>query len=583
MRAFLRTVIAGFVVGALALGSAWAGASLTQPSVPNAPAEVAADLGSDRGGAARTATATGKATDANVAKTAGATATVEAAAAEGEQLPGGWFRAGTGTRSMVPPANKWTPKADCQGKAPEQIYTPVTPEGCLITFDMLWADGVDAQNPIMVRAAAIGNGKDMVVMAIMDLVGYMAAYPAATNCADCGIAQITASLSSELGVPAKNFVIASTHTHAAPSTIADGPNWYYEFVRDQVKAAIRDAVAAAADNPPVRIETGAVAAKAFNTDRRLVDRAVPDYELGWLRAFVPAPNEQSDEEATAAEQTILTMGNFAVHPTIRTSNARLHSGLAGPFARRLEYNLGGTGMFFPGALGDMRVDRGYGVTGHGYGMADLVISDVKQGGHVLESNDVVVARTEVSIPVENQLFVGLLASGYAVRDILPPFGGGPLAVEVRKGGADNKPVCVGAGETHVVGPVSAIRLGAKPPAGKRDMGDSEYKLPVIPDNVVIVQAPGEIFASIGLIVKDTLSRSSNVLVTAEANDTLGYMIPANQYDLFASQGTGLANNAAGTGNYEEALSLGRCSGEIVLKAMLQMGAQLGVMGEGEGL
>jgi hypothetical protein len=568
LRAVLRTVIAGFVVGALALGSAWAGASLTQPAAPAAPADVAADLAAGRGAATQDA-ATGKATKVNVRKAAQATAAV-AAAAEGERLPDGWFRAGTGTRTLVPPASKWTPKADCQGKAPEQIYTPVTPEGCLITFDMLWADGVDAQNPIMVRAAAIGNGKDMVVMAIMDTVGYMAAYPAATSCADCGIAQISASLSSELGVPAKNFVIASTHTHAAPSTIADGPIWYYEFVRDQVKAAIRDAVAAAADNPPVRIETGAVAAKAFNTDRRLVDRAVPDYELGWLRAYVPAPAEQADEEATDAEQTILTMGNFAVHPTIRTSNARLHSGLAGPFARRLEENLGGTGMFFPGALGDMRVDRGYGVTGHGYGMADLVINDVMQGGHVLGTNDVEVARTEVSIPVENQLFVGLLASGYAVRDI-------------HKGGSDNKPVCVGAGETHVVGPVSAIRLGEKPPTGKRDMGDSEYRLPVIPDNVVIVQAPGEIFASIGLIVKDTLSRSSNVLVTAVANDTLGYMIPANQYDLFASQGVGLANNAAGTGNYEEALSLGRCSGEIVLKAMLQMGSQLGVMGEGEGL
>jgi hypothetical protein len=37
-----------------------------------------------------------------------------------------------------------------------------------------------------------------------------------------------------------------------------------------------------------------------------------------------------------------------------------------------------------------------------------------------------------------------------------------------------------------------------------------------------------------------------------------------------------------TGNYEEALSLGHCTGEIVLNAMLRMGQELGVMGEGEG-
>ena len=573
MRALLRTIVAGLLVGALGLGSAWAGAILTQPTAATDTA--AADLD-----AALDASATKRA-GAPAARAGGAQTEASTAVAEGEQLPDGWFRAGTAVKTLVPPADKWTPKADCEGTSPEQIYTPVTPEGCLITFDMLWADGVDADNPISVRATAIGNGKDTVFMAVMDTVGYMAAYPAATSCADCGITQIAASMSTELGVPAKNFVIESTHTHAAPSTIADGPIWYYEFVRDQVKAAFREAAADLQANPPVRIETGAVAAKAFNTDRRLVDRAVPDYELGWLRAFVPAPNEQSDDNAGAAEKTILTLGNFAVHPTVRTSNARLHSGLVGPFTRRLEEQLGGMGLFSPGALGDQRVDRGYGVNGLGIGMADLVIGDIARGGHVLQSNDIAVARTEVAIPVENQLFVGLLASGYAVRELLPPFGGGPLAVEVHKGGDGNKPVCVGAGETHVVGPVSAIRLGDKPPTGKRDMGN-EFMLPVEADNVVLVQAPGEVFASIGLIVKDALSRSSNVMVNAVANDTLGYMIPANQYDLFASQGAGLANNAAGTGNYEEALSLGRCTGEIVMKAMLQMGAELGVMGEGEG-
>ena len=569
MRALIRTVVSGFLVGALGLGSAWAGASLTRPAAPQDTRDVVAET-VEQAVEGAGAQARGRGASRGNGGDEAAPQGTEA----GERLPGGWFRAGSASRTLVPPADKWTPAKDCQGTSPEQLYTPLTPEGCLITFDMLWADGVDQQNPIQVRASAIGNGEDTVVMAVMDVVGYMAAYPAATSCADCGIAQMASSLSKELGIPADSFVISSTHTHAAPTTIADGPIWYYEFVRDQVKAAIRAAVADAAQNPPVRIETGAVAAKAFNTDRRLVDRAVPDYELAWLRAFVPAPGE------SAREETVLTMGNFAVHPTIRTSNKRLHSGLVGPFTRRLEEQLGGAGLFFPGAIGDQRVDRGYGVNGMGIGMADLVVNDVARGGTVLNSNDVAVARTEVQIPVENQFFAGLLASGYAIRDVLPPFGGGPLAVEVTKNGAD-KPVCVGAGEVHVVGPVSAIRLGEKPAKGKVQVGE-EYALPVPTDNVVLVQAPGEIFASIGLVVKDALSRSNNVLVTAVANDTLGYMIPANQYDLFASQGLGMANNASNLGNYEEALSLGRCSGEIVQKAMLQMGAELGVLGEGEG-
>ena len=576
MRTLFRTVVSAFLVGALGLGSAWAGASLTQPAPP-APEPPDAAEAANTAAANDAIKAGGKQARVDAPALKGAAeadgATTAAATAEGERLPGGWFRAGSAVETLVPPADKWTPAAECRGTSPEQLYTPITPEGCLITFDMLWAEGVDEENPIQVRASAIGNGKDTVVFAVMDVVGYMASYPAATSCADCGIDHIATSLSQELGMPASNFVISSTHTHAAPTTIADGPVWYYEFVRDQVKAAIRGAVADAASNPPVRLETGALAAKAFNTDRRLVDRAVPDYEMAWLRAFVPAAKKRP-------ESTVLTMGNFAVHPTIRTSNKQLHSGLVGPFTRRLEEQLGGAGMFFPGGLGDQRVDRGYGVNGHGIGMADLIVGDVQRGGTVLNSNDVAVARTTVQIPVENQFFAGALASGYAIRDILPPYGGGPLAVEVTKSGA-RKPVCVGAGEVHVAGPVSAIRLGEKPPAGKQQLGD-EYALPVATDNVVLVQAPGEIFATIGLVVKDALSRSNNVLVSAMANDTLGYMIPANQYDLFASQGLGLANNASNAGNYEEALSLGRCTGEIVQKAMLRMGAELGVMGEGEG-
>jgi hypothetical protein len=88
-------------------------------------------------------------------------------------------------------------------------------------------------------------------------------------------------------------------------------------------------------------------------------------------------------------------------------------------------------------------------------------------------------------------------------------------------------------------------------------------------------------SSISLITKDYPSKSRNVLVMGFANDTLGYMTMVNQHDLTAAQGLGLLHNAAGTANYEEALSLGPCNGEIVLNAMLEMGAQLGVMGEGE--
>ena len=570
MRSVLRAVVTGVTVGAVGLGSAWGAAVVSTPPLPEPPA-VVSDL-------------TGGSTDEETATAA------PAAVAAGERLADGWFQVGSATTTLVPPADRWKQGADCEGQAPEQLYTPLTPEGCLITFDMLWANGVDEANPISARSIALSNGKDTVVFTLMDTVGYMAAYPA-DLCVDCGIDQIRTALSGELGIPAANMQISSSHTHAAPSTIAKGAAWYYEYVRDQVKASIKGAVAGLAGSPLVRLETGSTRAKEFNVDRRIANRAVPDFELAWLRAFVPAQSTTTTTDArgkkddgttttTTPEQTVATWGNFAVHPTIRNSNARLHSGMVGPFTRRVSEKLGGAALFLPGALGDQTPDKSFGINGIGIGLADRMLEDIADGGTVLQTNDIQVAATTVQVPIENQFFVGALATGYAVRDFLPPYGGGPHAVATENSGSD-LPNCEGAGAVHVVTPVSAIRIGAVPPGGKVTLGD-EYRVPVETDNVVIVQAPGEIFASIGLIVKDYLSRSQNVLVQGVTNDTIGYIVPANQYDLFASQGVGLANNAAEIGNYEEALSLGRCTGEIITNAMLDMGAQLGVMGEGEG-
>ena len=552
MRSFLRAAVTGATIGAVGLGSAWGAAVIATPDLPAVPGVTAASPSP-------------------------APATVEeppaapTAAEPGERLEGGWFLAGSATRSLVPPAERWTPADQCRGSAPEQLYTPLTPEGCLITFDMLWADGVDEQNPIEARSIALSNGADTVVFTVMDVVGYMAAYPA-DLCADCGIAPVTQALEAELGIPAENLVVSASHTHAAPSTIAKGAAWYYEFVRDQLKESIRAAVADLENSPPVRLETGATSAKAYNVDRRIANRAIPDYELAWLRAFVPG-------KGNAPDTTRATFGNFAVHPTIRNSNARLHSGMVGPFTRRVSEQLGGAALFMPGAIGDQTPDKGFGINGIGQGLADVMLEDVRRGGYVLQSNDIEVAATTVQVPVENSFFLGALASGYAVRDFLPPYGGGPYATTTQSGDA-RLPNCEGAGATHVVTPVSAIRLGARPAEGKVEVGD-EHRLPVATDNVVVLQSPGEIFASIGLLAKDYLSRSSNVLVQGLTNDTIGYIIPANQYDLFASQGGGLVGNAADTSNYEEALSLGRCTGEIVTNAMLEVGGQLGVMGEGE--
>jgi hypothetical protein len=578
LRTALRSAVTGVTVGAVGLTAAWAAAGLA-PAGPGSPTgDVSASHGPGTdppafpvlSGAPDWLPGTDGDGTATVAPVAAAAAAVDALTSG--RLDGGWFRAGTGRASLLPDPDIWVEGSDCTG-APEQLYTPLTPEGCLITFDMRWADGFDEENPIEVHAVALSNGEDVVVVSMLDLVGYMASYPDGT-CDRCGLTEIAEDLEAELGVPMAHFTFSMTHTHAAPSTIADGPAWYYDQVRDRVKEAVRAAIADAATQPAVRVESGSARAKELNLDRRITDRAVPDDELVWLRAFVPAA------DGAGPGTTVATLGNFGVHATVRGGNAELHSGAIGPFQRRIAERLGGGSVWLPGGLGDMEGNRNLGVNGLGISMADVLIDAVLDGrGDVLESNDIAVARSTVAIPVENQFFTGALAVGYAVRNILPPYGGGPLTASPRVGGA-NAPSCVSAAPVHVVGPVSAIRLGEAPSRELVEFG-AEDRRPPATDNVVLLQSPGEMFASMSLVLRDYLNVSDNVLVQSITNDTLGYMVPSNQFDATAGQGLGVANNITRVGNYEEALSLGPCTGDIVMNGLLEVATELGVMGIGE--
>ena len=80
-------------------------------------------------------------------------------------------------------------------------------------------------------------------------------------------------------------------------------------------------------------------------------------------------------------------------------------------SRRQLLKLGGAALFMSGALGDQTPDKSFGINGIGSGHADVMLKDIEQGGYVLQSNDIAVARTEVQVPVENQFFMAALGVG----------------------------------------------------------------------------------------------------------------------------------------------------------------------------
>jgi len=555
MRPKLFSIISGVLTGALFLGAAWATAGLlpvggTDPLTPPATIKVSPQV-----------------------------LAAAQAAAPGEQLPGGMFKVGAAKVSIAPiskaDGGPWIRdgKDGTCGGGQAQFYTPLATEGCLRTFDSYWATGVDEKAGLGVyaRAMTISNGKDTIAFAVLDLVGWFSGYPESI-CGDCGSKAIAEDLHTKLGIPVGNIVISSTHVHSSADTLEASPAWYFKFVRDRIKQAITEAYNGAR---LATIETGTTPAKAFNTDRRIVTRAVPDYELGWLRAV----------SADGEPQTVATMVNFSVHPTITAGNHDLHSGLVGHLAKRLEEHWGGTTLFMPAALGDQTVNRSFGRDGMGYGLADLVIHSQATDPYTLKSNNIVSDRRTVQIPADNLSLVAANKGGIFVRDSTIPgdFAGGPATSVQQKGGALT-PSCVGASAISLYAPVGGFLLGTPGKIKQRDPATGEWAIPPGDkgDAIVILQSPGEAFSSIGATTKDYLSRARNVMIVGLANDQIGYMIPNEQYDNRSANVAGLFEPSIKAANYEESLSSGRCTGDQIQNTFIEIGQQLGVMGDGEG-
>jgi hypothetical protein len=577
MRRLFTSVLTGLLTGGLVLGVAWATAGLTPVGGKKAhPPGVTID---------EVTANTGTTTE-------DPTPDLEASGLEGGRLPDGVFLVGADNESIAPipvsEGGRWHAHGngyDCGSF--EYEYLPNADPSCLRTFDRFWATGVDLASNlgIYARAMAISNGETTVVFVVIDTVSWFYGYDPSI-CPDdpnapmpqdtCGSRAITADLSEELGIPVKNFVIAATHTHASADTTARGPSWYYEFVRDQIKKAARGAVASM---QPAELQTGAIPAKAFNIDRRIVTRAVPDAELTWLRGVALDPGETGTHDGWADPgETVATLVNYSAHPTVTAGNHDMHSGYIGHLAERLGQLWGGKTVFMPGGLGDQTVNRGFGRQGIGYGLAELVYESAQASPYTLQSNEIVSEQRILTIPADNDSLVALNKAGVFMRDttIPGPHATGPSQSIQQKGDA-RTPSCVGASPISVLSPVGGIRIGTPGlPEGASGFVPGDRG-----DAVVLMEAPGEIFSSISLTTKDYLSRARNVMVFGMANDHIGYIIPAEQYDVRGANAVGIAEPSIRMTNYEESLSTGRCTGDQVLNALIEIGTNLGVLGAGE--
>jgi hypothetical protein len=539
-RTLLRAVVLGGLTGALALSAAWAGVGFTPVPGPTLPGGVAAPAT----GGAGTATSVGVALRANPARLAPGQALVGAAKMSIAPRPKDMAKRFPGARWETDPAEcrtleqhqvdrltgghatepldgfasngtPWPENPDC-------IYMggfgigPMNPVRSFDTVDGLW-----------VRAMAISDGSQTLVLTVIDAEGWLWDYR--SKCTDCGAKQISEALAADpalkaRGVTAASFVLHSSHSHSAPDFIGGWgfvPDWYMAQVTDTIKATARKAVLSL---ERARLETGEVEARAFNHERRDTYRSAEEQQLSWLRA-----------RSADGRRTLATLGAYAAHPTTRGTNGGVASpDWVGPFENRLEQRFGGVGLHVMTGLGNMSASGGTGIGGK---LADLVPA-VGQGRPVTDT-DLRLARTSFRSPLTNVPLDALGTPGFFDRR----FDAVPAAVSV---GENPDAPCVSASPQSVELPVTVARLG-------RD--------------VVLTTGPGEEFSNLTNTIKDK-NAGKVVFPIAQANDALGYMPQSFELNPVGQQGLGFAFGGYVFVNYEDSYAIDRCVGDGALETTL---------------
>jgi hypothetical protein len=582
----VKTSIVAGLTGALSVTVAWAGVGLVPVPAPDAVTGAVEQVG------------------AQPTTTEAAAAPQPAAAAPAAALPGltgGELYVGAAKTDLTPrpqdaqaafPGARWEQDAaKCKTLDPALLTRLAadtqTEIDHLASAGSPWPEnpnclymggyGLGPMNPITsfdpelglwVRALAIGDGKDLAVLTVIDAEGWLWDYK--NKCEDCGTKQIADALAADpvlaaRGMKPESFNLHATHSHTAMDFLGGWgfvPDWYMAQATETIKQTVKDAVAAM---EPAVLETGKADARAHNSERRATYRSAEEAELTWLRAVAlddAAPTaagtttedkakrkQPTPSPSPAAERRVIaTLGAFAAHPVTQDAGSGVaHPDWPGWFAKAAEERFGGVGMHFMTGLGNVTGAKGQehdhsgAVTRRSTGdeLVDL-IAPVGQGRTVV-TPDVRVARATWRQPVTNAPLDALGTPGFFDRQ----FDLVPATVSV---GKSSTAPCASAAPQSVELPATAIKIG---------------------DDVVLTTAPGETFSNLSNTIKEK-SPAAVVFPLGQTNDSLGYMPQSFELNPAGQQGAGFAANGYVVVNYEDSYAIDRCVGDMALETTLKL-------------
>ncbi|HVE73770.1 MAG TPA: hypothetical protein VNA30_01580 [Mycobacteriales bacterium] len=550
MRSLLRSTVLAGLTGSLIVGAAWAGVGLAPVPVPTALPGLGSDglpgaeKGSGSAGASTVAAALAKLGAGQVLIGAAKTSITPAPErADKTRFPGAkWERdlkecvrliSDDAPKTITNVAGHLASAGSPWPENPNCIY-----QGGYGLGPNFPVSSYDPKLGLWVRTMAIGDGKDTMILSVVDGEGWLWDY--AKKCQDCGIKQIAAALGADKdlaarGVKASSFALHATHSHTSPDFLGGWgfvPDWYMAQVTETIKATARQAVLAM---EPAVLEIGSEDARAHNSERRGTYRSAEEPELNWMRGIAATGKRKG--------KVLATLGAFAAHPVTEDHEKGVaHADWPGYFNARVEKRFGGIGLHFMTGLGNVTGAKSEDVkTGRpstGTALADLLPPPGR--GRPAGGTDVRFAQRTWQQPVTNAPLDALGTPGFFDRQ----FDAMPAAVSVGKN--SNAP-CVSAAPQSVELPVTVARIGT---------------------DVVLTTGPGELFSNLTNTIKEK-NPGQITFPLAQTNDSLGYMPQSFELDPVAMQGLGFAAGGYVFVNYEDSYAIDRCVGDMALEETLK--------------
>ena len=376
-------------------------------------------------------------------------------------------------------------------------------------------------DPLQVRAFAISNGKTLVEFAIVDTQGWFAGYQEGPYGVTDARQQAAAYLAGHgfPGTTEANFIVSSTHSHAAPTIMGIwGPTdlSYLKHVHDQTVQALERA---ATSLRPAELWTASADSSAIDgtnvTQTDIYDGydVDPDTPILWARD----PHNH---------KTIGLYVNVPIHADVACGSCdnTMSADHIGVARDELGHLLGGTAVVAMGTLGRQEsiVQVGRFPYSHDVGLTvtDEVLRAIKSA-RPITSTTLANAEDYLLAPVTNPALGGLVYGNLATFACVPG-----VACTIDR--AVTPPYAIGAAlGTWVTG----FRIG----------------------NVAYISEPGEAFPEVSRAIRQSIHGADAVHVVGMAQDQLGYYFPPEQASLTAQA---MAANGSDHLEYNSSVALG---------------------------